>query len=73
MSEELRSFLELNLPKAEEGKETKFSLGVSDPKLGSCIFEATKIPRQSNEFVQELLRGVRQHFDSFINDLKVMI
>ncbi|RID76395.1 hypothetical protein BRARA_B03368 [Brassica rapa] len=70
MSEELRSFLELNLPKAEEGKETKFSLGVSDPKLGSCISEATKIPCQSNEFVQELLRGVRQHFDSFINDFK---
>lgn len=73
MSEELRSFLDLNLPKVEEGVEPKFSLGVSDPKLGSCISEATKIPCQSNEFVQELLRGVRQHFDSFINDLKVMI
>ncbi|CAN7003805.1 unnamed protein product [Brassica oleracea var. botrytis] len=70
MSEELRSFLDLNLPKVEEGVEPKFSLGVSDPKLGSCISEATKIPCQSNEFVQELLRGVRQHFDSFINDLK---
>lgn len=73
MSEELRSFLELNLPKVEESVEPKFSLGVSDPKLGSSIFEATKIPCQSNEFVQELLRGVRQHFDSFINDFKVMI
>ncbi|KAJ4888170.1 NOP56-like pre RNA processing ribonucleoprotein [Raphanus sativus] len=70
MSEELRSFLELNLPKVKEGEEPKFSLGVYDPKLGSCISECTKIPCQSNEFVQELLRGVRQHFDRFINDVK---
>lgn len=73
MSEELRSFLELNLPKVKEGEEPKFSLGVYDPKLGSCISECTKIPCQSNEFVQELLRGVRQHFDRFINDVKVII
>jgi len=71
MSDELRSFLELNLPKVKEGKKPKFSLGVSEPKIGSCIFEATKIPCQSNEFVHELLRGVRQHFDRFIKDLKV--
>ncbi|CAH8360573.1 unnamed protein product [Eruca vesicaria subsp. sativa] len=70
MSDELRSFLELNLPKVKEGVAPKFSLGVSDPKLGSCISEATKIHCQSNEFVHELLRGVRQHFDSFINDFK---
>ncbi|KAG1371180.1 nucleolar protein 56 [Cocos nucifera] len=30
----------------------------------------TKIPCQSNEFVLELLRGVRLHFDRFIKDLK---
>ncbi|KFK38628.1 hypothetical protein AALP_AA3G138900 [Arabis alpina] len=70
MTDELRSFLELNLPKVKEGKKPKFSLGVSEPKIGSCIFEATKIPCQSNEFVHELLRGVRQHFDRFIKDLK---
>ncbi|KAG7581721.1 Nop domain superfamily [Arabidopsis suecica] len=70
MSDELRSFVELNLPKVKEGKKPKFSLGVSEPKIGSCIFEATKIPCQSNEFVHELLRGVRQHFDRFIKDLK---
>ncbi|KAJ0245421.1 Nop domain-containing protein [Hirschfeldia incana] len=70
MSEELRSFLDLNLPKVNEGEEAKFSLGVSDPKLGSCISEAMKIPCLSNEFVQELLRGVRQHFDRFISDFK---
>ncbi|CAN8265919.1 unnamed protein product [Cochlearia groenlandica] len=70
MSGELRSFLELNLPKVIEGKNPEFSLGVSEPNIGSCISEATKIPCQSNEFVHELLRGVRLHFDRFINDLK---
>ncbi|KAK8919310.1 putative nucleolar protein 5-2 [Platanthera zijinensis] len=70
MSEELRNFLELNLPKAKEGKKAKFSLGVAEPKVGSQIFEVTKIPCQCNEFVLEILRGVRLHFDRFIKDLK---
>ncbi|KAK9113486.1 hypothetical protein Syun_020283 [Stephania yunnanensis] len=70
MTEELRSFLELNLPKVKEGKKAKFSLGVAEPKIGSHIYETTKIPCQSNEFVLELIRGVRLHFDRFIKDLK---
>ncbi|XP_039120482.1 LOW QUALITY PROTEIN: nucleolar protein 56-like [Dioscorea cayenensis subsp. rotundata] len=70
MTEELRNFLQINLPKAKEGKKAKFSLGVAEPKVGSQIFETTKIPCQSNEFVLELLRGVRLHFDRFIKDLK---
>ncbi|CAL9167283.1 unnamed protein product [Musa hybrid cultivar] len=70
MTDELRNFLEINLPKVKEGKKAKFSLGVAEPKVGSQIFEVTKIPCQSNEFVLELLRGVRLHFDRFIKDLK---
>ncbi|XP_043704359.1 nucleolar protein 56-like [Telopea speciosissima] len=70
MTEELRNFLALNLPKIKESKKPKFSVGVSEPKIGSHIFEETKIPCQSNEFVLELLRGVRLHFDRFIKDLK---
>lgn len=73
MTDELRSFLELNLPKVKEGKKPKFSLGVAEPKIGSHIFEVTKIHCQSNEFVLELLRGVRLHFDRFIKNLKVSI
>uniref|UniRef100_M4F8G1 Uncharacterized protein n=1 Tax=Brassica campestris TaxID=3711 RepID=M4F8G1_BRACM len=57
MTAELRSFLELNLPKVKEGKKPKFSLGTSEPKLGSHMLEATKIPCRSNEFVLELLRA----------------
>lgn len=69
MTDELQSFLSLNLPSV--GKKTKFSLGVSEPKLGSHISEVTKIPCQSNEFVLELLRGVRLHIERFIENLKV--
>ncbi|KAF9668000.1 hypothetical protein SADUNF_Sadunf15G0081300 [Salix dunnii] len=73
MTDELRNFLELNLPKVKEGKKAKFSLGVAEPKIGSHIFEVTKIPCQSNDFVHEILRGVRLHFERFIKDLKVCI
>lgn len=73
MTDELRTFLEINLPKVKEGKKPKFSLGVAEPKIGSHIFEATKIPCQSNEFVLEILRGIRLHFDKFLKDLKVGI
>ncbi|XP_008239441.1 PREDICTED: nucleolar protein 56-like [Prunus mume] len=70
MTDELRNFLEINLPKVKDGKKPKFSLGLAEPKIGSHIFEATKIPCQSNDFVLELIRGVRLHFDRFIKDLK---
>ncbi|BFG32333.1 nucleolar protein 56-like [Prunus yedoensis var. nudiflora] len=70
MTDELRNFLEINLPKVKEGKKPKFSLGLAEPKIGSHIFESTKIPCQSNDFVLELIRGVRLHFDRFIKDLK---
>lgn len=71
LTDELRTVLETNLPKVKEGKKSKFSLGLSEAKLGSQISELTKIPCQSNKFVDELLRGVREHFDRFVSDLKV--
>nr|GLL33321.1 nucleolar protein 56-like [Ipomoea trifida] len=71
MTDELRNFLEFTLPKVKESKKAKFSLGLAEPKLGSHIFEETKIPCQSNEFVLELLRGVRLHFEKFIENLKL--
>ncbi|THG01004.1 hypothetical protein TEA_023343 [Camellia sinensis var. sinensis] len=70
MTDELRNFLELTLPKVKGRKKPKFSLGVAEPKIGSHVFEVTKIPCQSNEFVLELIRGVRLHFDRFIENLK---
>ncbi|RWR74407.1 nucleolar protein 56-like protein [Cinnamomum micranthum f. kanehirae] len=69
-TEELKNFLELNLPVVKEKKKPKFNLGVAEPKIGMQIFETTKIPCQSNELVLELLCGVRLHFHRFIKDLK---
>ncbi|GKC13435.1 nucleolar protein 56-like protein, partial [Tanacetum coccineum] len=60
MTDESRDFLETSLPKVKEGKKPKYSLGVSDSKIG-C---------QSNEFVLELILGIRLHFDMFITNLK---
>ncbi|KAK2974175.1 hypothetical protein RJ640_021466 [Escallonia rubra] len=70
MTDELRNFLERTLPKVKEGKKPKFSIGVAEPKLGSDIYEVTKVPCQSNAFILELLRGVRLHFDQFLKILK---
>lgn len=67
MTDELRNFLELSF---QNSKAKEFFLGVYDSKLGASISEATKISCRSNEFVLELLRGVRLHFDKFIKDLK---
>ncbi|CAK9874950.1 unnamed protein product [Sphagnum jensenii] len=70
LTQDLHNFLELNLPKVKVTKKAKFSVGVAEPKLGSAILEATHIPCQSNDFVQEFLRGIRLHFNRFIKDLK---
>ncbi|XP_031494427.1 nucleolar protein 56-like [Nymphaea colorata] len=70
LTDELRNFLELNLPKVKEGKKAKFSLGVYEAKLGSQILEITGIPCQSSDFVLEILRGIRLHFERFIKALK---
>ncbi|XP_073525577.1 LOW QUALITY PROTEIN: uncharacterized protein [Phyllobates terribilis] len=71
VTEELRNFLELNLPKpkAKDG-EPSFVLGVSHTNIASQIHEETKIPCRHNDFILELIRGVRTHIDRFIKDLK---
>ncbi|KAL9247512.1 hypothetical protein vseg_020938 [Gypsophila vaccaria] len=68
MTDELRNFLELNFSGKSKSKDVV--LGLADSKLGASILEETKIQCRSNEFVLELLRGVRLHFERFIKDLK---
>ncbi|XP_074370019.1 nucleolar protein 56-like [Apium graveolens] len=70
MTDELQNFLEVNLPKLKKRKVQKFSVGVVDPKLGSHIHQLTSIPCQSNDFVFEMLCGVRLHIDWFLKSLK---
>lgn len=62
MTDDLKNFLTTNLPKVKKDKGAKFKLGVAEPKLGSAIQEETGVPCECNEFVGELLRGVRAHF-----------
>lgn len=71
MTSELQNFLEVNVPKVKTGKKAKVSLGVAEPKLGSAILEATHIPCQSNDYVNEFLRGIRLNFSRFIKALRV--
>ena len=53
-------------------KDPKFQLGVSEAKLGSEIQEATKIPCVCNEFIGELVRGLRLHAPRLLKGLEEM-
>jgi nucleolar protein 56 len=68
----LRSFLELNLPKA--GKKNKIVLGVSERNLAGSIktaFPALEFETaDTNEVVQDLLRGVRLHANKLLKQLQ---
>ena len=66
----MRSFLEQNLDKPKPGKLTKFSLGVTDVKIGQAVQEEMSIKCVSDELVLELMRGVRTHLPHFIGCLK---
>ncbi|XP_074266584.1 nucleolar protein 56-like [Silene latifolia] len=68
MTDNLRNFLDFNFP--EKSRATDLVLGLADSKLGASIFEETKLPCRSDEFVLELIRGVRMHFLKFMKDLK---
>ena len=69
-SDDLKHFLEMNLPKVKDASKAKIKLGVSDPKLGNSIGEATAIPCVCNDHIGEILRGCRTHFSRFIKGLK---
>ncbi|PSC74827.1 Nucleolar 56 [Micractinium conductrix] len=69
LTDDLKNFLTTNLPKVKAGK-AKFKLGVAEAKLGSAIQEETGVPCECNEYVGELLRGVRQHLATFIKGLE---
>ena len=73
LTDDLRAFIEQNVPKGDGGGSSKkkssssaaavaSKLGVSEPKLGSAIQEATGVSCVAGEAVGELLRGVRLHF-----------
>jgi nucleolar protein 56 len=61
VTDTLKNFLQLNMPKVKEGKKPKFTLGVAEAKLGNAIQEQMGFPCACNEQTGELLRGVRAH------------
>jgi len=60
----LMNFLDTAVPKK------KATLGITDPKLGNLIVERLAIKCKTGQLVQELLRGIRIHFDRFVKGMK---
>jgi nucleolar protein 56 len=75
MTDSLKSFLEMNLPKTsskkkKEGKAAAFVLGVIDSGLATAISEGIPgISVRSDDTVREISRGARLHLTSLIKGL----
>jgi len=66
VSDTLKNFLTAHLPATKTSKKQKYQLGISDPRLGKEIFDATGITASFNDTIVELMRGVRTHFSKII-------
>lgn len=65
----LLSLLEVNLPKG--GKKKKVVLGIADKNLASSIKAAFPgVDCETNEVVQDLIRGLRLHGDKLLKQLQ---
>jgi nucleolar protein 56 len=70
LHEDLRLFLDTNLPKKSAGKkDAKLQLGVSDSKISSTINEALSVQCTHVGAVPEIIRGIRQHFPNLVKGL----
>lgn len=75
MTDTLKNFLEMNLPKVgksrKEGKAAAFSLGVIDSGLANAISEGIPgMSLRSDDTVREICRGVRLHLPSLVKGLE---
>lgn len=68
LSDELKTFLEENLP-SKEKKRRKITLGVSDAKIGSAITEEFNVTCSFSDVVPEVIRGIRYHYEKLIDGL----
>merc|ERR1711990_1353992 len=66
----LSNFVSTTLPTAKSGKKSKFVLGVSEPKIGNAIQENLGVKCVCDDLSNELLRGIRLHFHTFIDGLE---
>jgi len=69
VTDDLKVFLEMNLPTVKKSKSPKVSLGVLDTTLATAIQDAIGFPCRSDETVREITRGIRFHFPSFVKEL----
>ncbi|KAG7402367.1 snoRNP complex protein nop56 [Phytophthora boehmeriae] len=69
LGDDLKNFLEMNLPKVKSGKKAKFALGVADKGLAQAISDGLNAPCNSSETTLEIIRGVRMHFSNFVKEL----
>eukprot|EP00455_Lapot_gusevi_P046559 TRINITY_DN614_c0_g2_i14.p1 TRINITY_DN614_c0_g2~~TRINITY_DN614_c0_g2_i14.p1 ORF type:complete len:580 (+),score=298.81 TRINITY_DN614_c0_g2_i14:75-1814(+) len=70
LNDTLKNFLETQLGKGKPEKLTKFTVGVSDHKIGQAIQDDLFIKCVSDELILELLRGIRYHLSHFLPDLR---
>lgn len=69
VSENLKTVLDLNLPKAS--KDNAVTLGISDKNLGPSIKEIFPyVDCIANELAQDLLRGIRLHGEKLLKGLQ---
>eukprot|EP00188_Purpureofilum_apyrenoidigerum_P002364 Plantae.Rhodophyta-Purpureofilum_apyrenoidigerum.ctg2464.p1 GENE.Plantae.Rhodophyta-Purpureofilum_apyrenoidigerum.ctg2464~~Plantae.Rhodophyta-Purpureofilum_apyrenoidigerum.ctg2464.p1 ORF type:complete len:490 (-),score=133.96 Plantae.Rhodophyta-Purpureofilum_apyrenoidigerum.ctg2464:120-1589(-) len=70
MSEYLKGVLEANVPVGKKVKKGKLTLGVYDSKLGAVLHDELGLSVSSNERIQELLRGIRIHYEKLLGQLQ---
>ncbi|CAB1100539.1 unnamed protein product [Ectocarpus sp. CCAP 1310/34] len=69
VTDDLKNFLEMNLPKVKKSKSASFQLGCIEPGLASAIQDRLGFPCRSDETVKEIIRGIRVHFHRFVKEL----
>lgn len=69
LHDDLKLFLDTNLPKSSSKKEAKVQLGVADSKISSALGEALNITCTHVGAVPEIIRGIRAHFSNLVKGL----
>lgn len=70
LHEDLKLFLDTNLPKSSSKKESsKVTLGLADSKIAASINEALSVACTHVGAVPEILRGIRLHFANLVKGL----
>lgn len=67
--DDLKLFLDTNLPKPSGKKDNKLQLGVADSKISAAINEALNVTCTHVGAVPEVIRGIRQHFANLVKGL----